>query len=104
MRQFVAIIFKDPDGGFAVTFPDLPGCVTFAATLDDAPVVAIRAIAEHLEDLAASGQPVPEPSTLEALTGNPDNADGMAMRVPPDDESDKLFHAASNDLWREAEA
>ncbi len=103
MRQFVAIIFKDPDGGFAVTFPDLPGCVTFAATLDDAPVVAMRAIAEHLEDLAARGEPAPEPSTLEALTGNPDNADGIAMRVPSGDD-DALFHAASNDFWPEAEA
>jgi predicted RNase H-like HicB family nuclease len=103
MRQFVAIIFKDPDGGFAVTFPDLPGCVTFAATLDDAPVAAMRAIAEHLEEMASRGEPVPEPSTLEALTGNPDNADGIAMHVPPGDD-DTLFHAASNDLWPDAEA
>jgi predicted RNase H-like HicB family nuclease len=103
MRQFVAIIFRDPDGGFAVTFPDLPGCAAFATTLDDAPGVAPRALAEHLEDLAARGQPVPEASTLEVLTSNPDNADGIAMRVPLDDD-DTLFHAESNDLWPDAEA
>jgi predicted RNase H-like HicB family nuclease len=103
MRQFVAIIFKDPDGGFAVTFPDLPGCVAFTATLDVAPVVATAALAGHLEEMAARGEPVPEPSTLEALTGKPDNSDGMAMRVPPG-ENDTLFHAASNDFRPEAEA
>ncbi len=104
MRQFVAIIFKDPDGGFAVTFPDLPGCVTFAATLDDAPVVAMHAIAERLEEMASRGEPVPKPSTLEALTRKPDNADGIAMPIPPDSADDTLFHAESNDFWPEAEA
>ena len=70
MRQFVAIIFKDPDGGFAVTFPDLPGCVAFTATLDVAPVVATAALAGHLEEMAARGEPVPggEPPRIREIT------------------------------------
>jgi predicted RNase H-like HicB family nuclease len=103
MRQFVAIVFKDPDGGFAVTFPDLPGCVAFASTLQDAPGVATRALAQQLEDMEAHGEPVPDPWPLESLIGHPDNANAMAIRVPLGD-GDTIFHAASNDEWPDAEA
>ena len=33
MRQFVAVIFKDPDGGLDVTFPALPEYVAYVATI-----------------------------------------------------------------------
>ena len=35
MRQFIALIHKDAQSEFGVSFPDLPGCVTAGATLDD---------------------------------------------------------------------
>jgi predicted RNase H-like HicB family nuclease len=101
MRQFVALIFSDPDGGFAATFPDLPGCVAFASALLDAPGVATRALAERLEDMEARGERIPEPSRIEDLIA--DNANAMALHIPPSDDA-ALFHAASNDEWPEAEA
>jgi predicted RNase H-like HicB family nuclease len=28
MRYYIALIHKDPDSDFGVSFPDLPGCIT----------------------------------------------------------------------------
>ena len=37
-------LVKDPDeGGFVVSFPDLPGCITCGETLE----AAVRSLAEH---------------------------------------------------------
>jgi antitoxin HicB len=56
-------IVLDPDqeeGGFTVTVPALPGCVTEGATVDECVANAQEAIALYLEDLAAQGEPIPE--------------------------------------------
>ena len=66
MRQYIALIHKDADSDFGVSFPDLPGCVTAGETLDEARDMAAEALALHLEGLAQDGEPLPEPSSLEA--------------------------------------
>ncbi len=64
MPQYIALIHKDADSDFGVSFPDLPGCVTAGASLDEARDMAAEALAFHLEGLVADGEPVPAPSTL----------------------------------------
>jgi predicted RNase H-like HicB family nuclease len=61
MRRYSIIISPDVDeGGFVVTVPALPGCVTQADTVEDAIARAHEAIAGHIEALELTGQPVPE--------------------------------------------
>ena len=36
MRNYIAILHKDQDSDFGVSFPDFPGCITAGSTLDDA--------------------------------------------------------------------
>jgi predicted RNase H-like HicB family nuclease len=81
MIDYTAIIFKDPDSGFAVTFPDLPGCVAFARTLPDAPGVAWRALSVHFDEMRKAGELIPAPTDHEMLASDPDNANGMAIVV-----------------------
>jgi predicted RNase H-like HicB family nuclease len=81
MRQYIALIHKDADGDFGVSFPDLPGCVTAGSTLDEARDMAAEALAFHLEGLQADGEAVPEPSSLEAVISDPINKDGVAILV-----------------------
>jgi predicted RNase H-like HicB family nuclease len=83
MRQYIALIHKDRDSEFGVSFPDLPGCVTAGATLDEARDMAAEALAFHLEGLDADGQPIPEPSSLEAVMAEKGNQDGVAILVDP---------------------
>jgi predicted RNase H-like HicB family nuclease len=49
MCQFIALIHKDADSDYGVSFPDLPGCVTAGATLDEARDMAAEAL--HWRDL-----------------------------------------------------
>ena len=81
MRQYIALIHKDADSDFGVSFPDLPGCVTAGATLDEARDMAEEALAFHIEGLEQDGEAIPEPSSLEAVMADPDNRDGVAILV-----------------------
>jgi predicted RNase H-like HicB family nuclease len=81
MRKFVAVILKDPDGDFVVTFPDLPECVTFVGSLDAAPGAAVEALADHLEKMEWIGETVPEPSNYEAIRNDPRNMDCEVIHV-----------------------
>ncbi len=83
MRPYIALIHKDQDSDFGVSFPDLPGCVTAGATLDEARAMAEEALALHLEGLTADSEPAPEPSSLEAIMRAQENRDGVAILVDP---------------------
>jgi antitoxin HicB len=50
------------EGGFSVTVPALPGCVTWGKSFDDAVAMAKEAIELWLEVLAERGEPIPEES------------------------------------------
>lgn len=81
MAQFIALIHKEADSDYGVHFPDLPGLATAAATLDEARAFAEEALALHLEGMAQDGDPIPEPSTLEAVMTDPENRNGVAILV-----------------------
>lgn len=63
MTEYKYTIILDPDpeeGGYTVTVPSLPGCVTQAETLEEAIAMAKDAIRLFIETLIADGEPVPE--------------------------------------------
>ena len=62
----------EPDNGYTVTVPSLPGCITYGDDIDQAIVMAKEAIELYLESLAAHGEAIPnETDTLEyTLTVN----------------------------------
>lgn len=81
MRPYIALIHKDPDSDYGVSFPDFPGCVSAGKTLDEAQTMAAEALALHMEAMAADGEAVPEPSSLEEIMSDRDNRDGVAILV-----------------------
>ena len=50
----------EPEGGFTVTVPALPGCVTWGRDCDHALAMAQEAVEGYLEVLAEEGKPIPE--------------------------------------------
>ena len=61
MTQYSVLLIPDPEeGGYTVTVPALPGCITEGDTLEEALANARDAIRLYLEDVIASGEPVPE--------------------------------------------
>jgi predicted RNase H-like HicB family nuclease len=53
---YVAIIHKDPDSDFGVSFPDFPGCITAGRTLDEAKDMALEALSGHIEVMREAGE------------------------------------------------
>jgi predicted RNase H-like HicB family nuclease len=85
MRQYIALIHKDPGSDYGVSFPDLPGCVTAGVDLDDARRMAEEALALHLAGMVEDDEAIPEPSSLEAVMADRENRDAVAILVkaPP---------------------
>jgi len=60
------LLTREPEGGFTVNVPALPGCVTFGESIDHAMEMAKEAIELYVETLQAEGDTVPDDSqTLE---------------------------------------
>lgn len=81
MTQYIALIHKDADSDYGVSFPDLPGCVTAGVDLDDARRMAEEALSFHLEGMEADGEPIPDPSSLETIMAERENRDAVAVIV-----------------------
>lgn len=62
--HYVALIHKDETSGYGVSFPDVPGVVAVADTLDAAIFEGAAALQYAFEDWVG---PLPVPRTLEAL-------------------------------------
>jgi antitoxin HicB len=60
------LMTREPEGGFTVNVPALPGCITYGETIDQAMEMAREAIELYIETLQADGEPIPDDSqTLE---------------------------------------
>ena len=81
MRAYIALIHKDHDSDFGVSFPDLPGCITAGITIEEARKLAAEALALHLEGMAADGEALPEPSPLETIMLEREHRDAVAILV-----------------------
>jgi len=70
--KYTAILEREPDGGFVVSVPVLPGCVSQGDTREEALNNIKGAVELYVEDCLAAGDPVPQEDSLEyveLLTG-----------------------------------
>ena len=66
--NYKILLNKEEDGGYMVTVPALPGCITQGDTIDEALAMAKEAIELYVEELQSRGEPIPDNSyTLEYL-------------------------------------
>jgi predicted RNase H-like HicB family nuclease len=59
-----AIVIEQAEGNYSAYVPDLPGCVTTGATLQETERNMLEAIAFHLDGLREDGLPILRPSTV----------------------------------------
>lgn len=64
-RAFRVILEPNEEGGFTVTVPLLPGCISEGDTREEALVNIKEAIELYLESLEADGEPIPDESRIE---------------------------------------
>jgi predicted RNase H-like HicB family nuclease len=81
MANYIAVIHKDPESDFGVSFPDFPGCVTAGSSIDEAKDMAQDAILLHIKGMLEDGESIPAPSKLEDIMDDPDYADAAAVII-----------------------
>ena len=87
MPHYIALIHKDADSCFGVSFPDVAGVITAGDTIDEAMQhaadVLMFAAAEWSEHSAG---PFPPPRTIDELRGDPefvaDAEDAIIAAIP----------------------
>ena len=64
--SYKILLTKEDEGGYMVTVPALPGCITQGDNIEEAMVMAQEAIELYIEELQARGEKIPDNSnTLE---------------------------------------
>jgi predicted RNase H-like HicB family nuclease len=107
MQFYIALIHKEADSDYGVSFPDFPGAITAGNTLDEARQMAAEALAFHIEGMVADNEAVPEPSSLEAIMSDPENRDGVAILVgvgPLNAKAVRINITMQEDILREVDA
>ena len=68
MAHYIALIHKDTDSGYGVSFPDVPGVITAGDTIDEAMQNAPEVLAFAAEDWSEqTGKPFPKPRSIDEL-------------------------------------
>jgi predicted RNase H-like HicB family nuclease len=77
MARYVVLVDGKP-GAYGIVVPDLPGCTSGAATMDDALTHAAEAIRLWAEDALADGEKLPKPRSAEQIRKDRDVAKALA--------------------------
>jgi predicted RNase H-like HicB family nuclease len=89
LAEYIALIHKDPDSDYSVSFPDFPGCITAGATLDEAREQAAEALAFHITGMIEDGQELPTPSPMATIMTERENRDAVAFLVALPDRAER---------------
>ena len=81
MANYIALIHKDSDSEFGVSFPDFPGCVTAGKSIDEAKDMAQEALSGHIKIMAEFDEKIPEPSDLEKIISSEESSDLVAFFI-----------------------
>ena len=76
MSYRMEIVEDKDEGGFVVSYPDLPGCITCGETLERAVANAVDAKKAWLEAALEDGIEIHEPDSLEDYSGQ------FKLRIP----------------------
>ena len=79
MTRYIAIVEKEKKTLWGAWFPDCPGCVTAAGTMEGAVSQAGDALRLWAESILADGGSLPKPRGLDALRKDSDVAAALAQ-------------------------
>lgn len=81
--RFIAV-FAYYEDGISITFPDLPGCVSFGENEAEAMKFAKEVLMLHLWGMEQDGETIPQPSSLQSIKLSKDEIPTMIeVFMPP---------------------
>ena len=75
--KYSVVIHKDQESDYSVTVPDLSGCFSAGATIEEALSMGKEAIECHIEGMLLDGEIIPKLLPIEEHQHNPEYADGI---------------------------
>ena len=93
-RTYTFVFDPDPEGGFVVTCPALPGLVTYGATIEEARDMARDAMEGYIEVLIQDGETVPESDTPQTTP----RFDRLAHTLRTDSSATPIFEQLSAEI------
>jgi len=75
--RYPVVLHKDADSDYGVTIPDLPGCFSAGASIDEALQEAVEAAECHIEGMLIDSEDIPLPVSIEVHQKEPDFSDGI---------------------------
>jgi len=79
---YPALVDKDAESDFGVSFPDFPGCVSAGETLEEALIGAQEALSGHVALMIADGDALPKPALLEVVAAEKEPSTVAVTLVP----------------------
>lgn len=73
------VVFEPSGDGYSVYFPDLPGCVSYGASFEEAEREAVDTLGLHLYGMEKDGDVLPTPSDKPAI--DPETAPGYLVSM-----------------------
>ena len=70
--RYPIVIDKDPGSAYCMIVPDLPGCYTWADTVEEVLIQAVEAIKCHLSGMLTDGDAIPEPMDIAFHQNDPE--------------------------------
>ncbi len=64
MTQYIALLHRNGNKGYGVSFPDFSGCVTAGKTIEEALREAAEVLALHVDGMREDGARIPKPRTI----------------------------------------
>jgi len=65
MAIYPAIIHKEDNSDWGISFPDFPGCVSAGETIEEALAMGAEALQFHIDGMAEDGEDIPGLLNLE---------------------------------------
>ena len=82
MPHYIALIHKDADSCYGISFPDVPGVVTAGDTIDEVMQKAAEVLEFAAEDWSQlTGREWPRARTIDELRADPEFLEGAADAV-----------------------
>ena len=79
---YPALVDKDAESDFGVSFPDFPGCVSAGETLEESLLGAQEALSGHVALMIADGDALPKPTSLEEVAAEKESSTVAITLVP----------------------
>lgn len=81
--DYVAVVHKEPESDYGVSFPDFPGCITAGETLEEARNYAVEALTLHVAGMIEDGEDLPVPTKLDDLAEELSGGAALIVSVNP---------------------